>query len=99
MPSLMALWLIPTLTCSIWLEVHLLVRTLSDRYSRFERRIYFCRSTVEYERKANIELVEQRQAMENTLVSMAREVEKLRAELAAGDVRSWGAGMASFPPI
>ncbi|XP_030526247.1 protein FLX-like 3 isoform X2 [Rhodamnia argentea] len=50
------------------------------------------RSTVEYERKANIELVEQRQAMENTLVSMAREVEKLRAELAAGDVRSWGAG-------
>lgn len=36
--------------------------------------------------------MEQRQAMEKNLVSMAREVEKLRAELASTD-RSWGAGM------
>ncbi|KAJ6704350.1 PROTEIN FLX-LIKE 3 [Salix viminalis] len=39
------------------------------------------RSAIEYEKKANIELVEQRQSMEKSLVSMAREVEKLRAEL------------------
>lgn len=93
----MTFWLKPTLICCTWLEVRLLVRT--SLAQGIERGICFCRSTVEYERKANIELVEQRQAMENNLVSMAREVEKLRAELAAGDVRSWGAGTASFPPF
>lgn len=39
------------------------------------------RTTYEYETKANAEQIEQRQAMEKNLVSMAREVEKLRAEL------------------
>ena len=48
---------------------------------------------VDYEKKANIELTEQRQAMENNLISMAREVEKLRAELASTDGRRWSAGM------
>lgn len=47
---------------------------------------------VDYEKKANIELLEQRQAMEKNLVSMAREVEKLRAEFASSDSRQWGAG-------
>lgn len=37
--------------------------------------------------------MEQRQTMEKNLVSMAREVEKLRAELANADSRPWGAGM------
>ena len=55
-----------------------------------------CRNAVDYEKKANIELMEQRQAMEKNLVSMAREVEKLRAELANTDGRPWAAGMASF---
>ncbi|PON48129.1 Protein FLX-like [Parasponia andersonii] len=50
------------------------------------------RAAVDYEKKANIELVEQRQAMEKNLVSMAREVEKLRAELTNVDSRAWGAG-------
>ncbi|KAM6548716.1 hypothetical protein CsatB_020392 [Cannabis sativa] len=50
------------------------------------------RTAVEYEKKANIELMEQRQAMEKNLVSMAREVEKLRAELTNADGRPWGAG-------
>ncbi|GAB4842454.1 hypothetical protein Ancab_012427 [Ancistrocladus abbreviatus] len=49
------------------------------------------RTTIDYEKKANIELMEQRQAMEKNLVSMAREVEKLRAELSSAD-RPWGAG-------
>ncbi|XP_050232358.1 protein FLX-like 3 [Mercurialis annua] len=50
------------------------------------------RAANDYEKKANIELVEQRQAMEKNMVSMAREVEKLRAELASADSRPWGAG-------
>ncbi|KAI3901222.1 hypothetical protein MKX01_039748 [Papaver californicum] len=43
------------------------------------------RSAFEYEKKANVELLEQRQAMEKNLVSMAREVEKLRADFVGGD--------------
>ncbi|KAI8019885.1 Protein FLX-like 3 [Camellia lanceoleosa] len=50
------------------------------------------RNAIDYEKKANIELMEQRQAMEKNLVSMAREVEKLRAELANTDGRPWVSG-------
>ncbi|XP_010247707.1 PREDICTED: protein FLX-like 3 isoform X2 [Nelumbo nucifera] len=50
------------------------------------------RTAFEYEKKANAEMVEQRQAMEKNLVSMAREVEKLRADLASADARPWAAG-------
>lgn len=50
------------------------------------------RNTFDYEKKANMELMEQRQAMEKNLVSMAREVEKLRAEHASADARSWASG-------
>ncbi|XVF74419.1 hypothetical protein PTKIN_Ptkin13bG0109300 [Pterospermum kingtungense] len=50
------------------------------------------RTAIDYEKKANIELMEQRQAMEKNMVSMAREVEKLRAELANMDGRPWAAG-------
>eukprot|EP00258_Populus_trichocarpa_P036076 XP_024452095.1 protein FLX-like 3 isoform X1 [Populus trichocarpa] len=50
------------------------------------------RAAIEYEKKANIELVEQRQSMEKNLVSMAREVEKLRVELSSSDNRPpWSA--------
>ncbi|GMI93731.1 FLX-LIKE 3 [Hibiscus trionum] len=50
------------------------------------------RNAIDYEKKSNIELMEQRQAMEKNMVSMAREVEKLRAELAIMDGRPWAAG-------
>ncbi|KAK9131137.1 hypothetical protein Sjap_011624 [Stephania japonica] len=50
------------------------------------------RGAFEYEKKANVELVEQRQAMEKNLVSMAREVEKLRADLSTSDARPWSGG-------
>uniref|UniRef100_A0A2P2KBR8 Uncharacterized protein n=1 Tax=Rhizophora mucronata TaxID=61149 RepID=A0A2P2KBR8_RHIMU len=36
--------------------------------------------------------MEQRQSMEKNMVYMAREVEKLRAELASADPQPWGAG-------
>ncbi|XP_010318506.2 protein FLX-like 3 isoform X2 [Solanum lycopersicum] len=49
------------------------------------------RSAIEYEKKAKIELMDQRQAMETNLVTMAREVEKLRAELSNSDGRAWAA--------
>ncbi|CAJ2661121.1 unnamed protein product [Trifolium pratense] len=51
------------------------------------------RTMVDYEKKANMEFMEQRQSMEKNMVSMAREVEKLRAELASMDGRHWGAGV------
>ncbi|KAK8961364.1 hypothetical protein KSP40_PGU019703 [Platanthera guangdongensis] len=50
------------------------------------------RTAIEYEKKGNAELLEQRLAMEKNLVSMAREVEKLRADLANSEGRSWGVG-------
>lgn len=53
----------------------------------------FSRTIVDYEKKANMEFMEQRQSMEKNMVSMAREVEKLRAELASIDGRHWGPGM------
>ncbi|KAK4413801.1 protein FLX-like 3 [Sesamum alatum] len=64
------------------------------------------RTAIDYEKNASVELLEQRQAMEKNLVTMAREIEKLRSELAS--YRAWGAGGAygmrfsnpdaSFPP-
>lgn len=50
------------------------------------------RAAYDYEKKGNAELLDQRQAMEKNLVSMAREVEKLRADLANTDGRPWGVG-------
>lgn len=37
--------------------------------------------------------MDQRQAMETNMVTMAREIEKLRAELSNSDGRAWAAGM------
>ncbi|KAK1278162.1 hypothetical protein QJS04_geneDACA003628 [Acorus gramineus] len=50
------------------------------------------RTAFEFEMKGSAELMEQRQAMEKNLISMAREVEKLRADLGSADGRPWGAG-------
>ncbi|KAF3655200.1 Protein FLX-like 3 [Capsicum annuum] len=50
------------------------------------------RSAIEYEKKAKVELMDQRQAMETNMVTMAREIEKLRAELSNSDGRAWAAG-------
>ncbi|KAL3632915.1 hypothetical protein CASFOL_025899 [Castilleja foliolosa] len=50
------------------------------------------RRAIEYEKDANIELMEQRQAMEKNMVSMAREIEKLRSEAASSGARTLSAG-------
>ncbi|KAI5069418.1 hypothetical protein GOP47_0015719 [Adiantum capillus-veneris] len=50
------------------------------------------RTAFEFEKNANAELLEQRTAMEKNLVSMAREVEKLRAELTNAEKKVRGGG-------
>lgn len=53
------------------------------------------RAAIEYEKKAHVENLEQSQAMEKNMISMAREVEKLRAELANAEKRARAAAAAS----
>jgi predicted RNase H-like nuclease (RuvC/YqgF family) len=57
-----------------------------------QKELMHARDAIEYEKKEKFELMEQRQTMEKNMVSMAREVEKLRAELATVDSRPWGFG-------
>uniref|UniRef100_A0A5B6ZQM3 Protein FLX-like 3 n=1 Tax=Davidia involucrata TaxID=16924 RepID=A0A5B6ZQM3_DAVIN len=54
------------------------------------------RRAFEYEKKANEEQVEQKQAMEKNLVSMAREIEKLRAEQMSAERRARGLGAGGY---
>ncbi|KAM3255519.1 hypothetical protein ACQJBY_048643 [Aegilops geniculata] len=48
------------------------------------------RNACELEQKGNFELVEQRKAMEKSMISMAQEIQQMRAELANFDGRPWG---------
>lgn len=50
------------------------------------------RNACESEQKVNFELVEQRKAMEKSMISMAQEIQQMRSELANLDVRPWGTG-------
>lgn len=50
--------------------------------------ISFDRAAIEYEKKGYAENYEQGQVMEKNLISMAREVEKLRAEVANAEKRA-----------
>lgn len=65
---------------------------LRAEHERILQELMHARAAIDYEKKGGIELMEQRQAMEKNLVSMAREVEKLRAELTITDAGPWGAG-------
>ncbi|OMO70820.1 hypothetical protein CCACVL1_18645 [Corchorus capsularis] len=68
------------------------IPNLREEIDSMRQELIHARTAIDYEKKANIELMEQRQAMEKNMVSMAREVEKLRAELASVDGRAWAAG-------
>lgn len=57
----------------------------------------FFRRAYEYEKKANEEQVEQKKAMEKNLISMAREIERLRAEHLNAERRTRGLGSLSLP--
>lgn len=50
------------------------------------------RAAYEYEKKLNTEQMEQRQILEKNLISMAREVEKLRTESMTMDAMARGPG-------
>jgi len=52
------------------------------------------RQAIEYEKKGYAENYEQGQVMETNLISMAREVEKLRAEVANAEKRARAAAAA-----
>ncbi|CAL9133509.1 Protein kinase PKN PRK1, effector [Musa troglodytarum] len=67
--------------------------TLQIEIDGLRQELIRARTTYEYETKANAEQLEQRQAMEKNLVSMAREVEKLRAEM---EKRARGPGSGAY---
>ncbi|KAJ4953919.1 hypothetical protein NE237_030751 [Protea cynaroides] len=67
------------------------IPNLRQEIDMLHQELMHARTALEYEKKANIELMEHRQSMEKNLVSMAREVEKLHAELASVDGRPWAA--------
>lgn len=50
------------------------------------------RRALDFEKKAHEEQAEQKDAMEKNLISMAREIEKLRAELLNAERRGHGLG-------
>lgn len=57
--------------------------------------VFLGRAAVEYEKNVHAENMEQSQAMEKNMISMAREVEKLRAELANAEKRALAAAAAA----
>eukprot|EP00250_Pteridium_aquilinum_P001901 c1210_g1_i1 orf=212-1039(+) len=77
------------------------VPTMKVEMEALRDEIQRARAAFEYEKKANAELLEQRGVMEKNLVSMAREMEKLRAELTNADMKarvgSYGGGSYSMP--
>lgn len=56
-----------------------------------------CRAAIEYEKKGYAENYEHGQVMEKKLISMARELEKLRAEIANAEKRARAAAAVGNP--
>ncbi|TKW07141.1 hypothetical protein SEVIR_7G288100v4 [Setaria viridis] len=65
---------------------------LKEELDGLQLELIHVRTACELERKGNFELVEQRKAMEKNMISMAQEIEQMRAELAKFEVRPWGTG-------
>ncbi|KAJ7523761.1 hypothetical protein O6H91_18G062000 [Diphasiastrum complanatum] len=70
------------------------VPALRGENESLRQEIQRARTAFEFEKKANNEQFEERQVMEKNLVSMAREVEKLRAELTVAEKRARAGGNA-----
>ncbi|KAJ0974916.1 hypothetical protein J5N97_016881 [Dioscorea zingiberensis] len=66
------------------------IPTLKIEVDGLRQEFMMARSAYEYEKKLNTEQMEQRQVLEKNLVSMAREVEKLKAESLSMDNRARG---------
>ncbi|XP_057549824.1 protein FLX-like 3 [Amaranthus tricolor] len=65
---------------------------LKAQIESMQQELMHARAAIDYENKAKMALMEQKQAMENNVISMAREVEKLRAELTSSNARPWPTG-------
>lgn len=68
------------------------LNSLKAEVDGLHKELMEARRAIEYEKKANEEQVEQKQAMERNLISIAREIEKLRSEQIGADIRGYGAG-------
>ncbi|XP_047314389.1 protein FLX-like 3 [Impatiens glandulifera] len=56
------------------------VSALNSHYDELQKELMEARRAHEYEKKANEEQMNQKQAMEKNIISMSREIERLRAE-------------------
>ncbi|KAL6905494.1 hypothetical protein ACP4OV_003095 [Aristida adscensionis] len=65
---------------------------LKEEIDGLRQELIHVRTACGLEQKGNFELVEQRKAMEKSMISMAQEIEEMRAELAKFEGRSWGTG-------
>jgi chromosome segregation ATPase len=70
--------------------------SMRDDIDGMRNKIVEARRAIEYEKKTHEELVELNQAMEKNLISMAREIEKLRAEQLNAEWRARGLGGGSY---
>ncbi|KAI3982204.1 hypothetical protein MKX01_019110 [Papaver californicum] len=75
-------------------ETHSEVKTLPELHGELNslfQEHQRLRVTFEFEKGLNVELVEQLQRMENGMMAMAGEVEKLRAEVANAEIKAYAA--------
>lgn len=68
------------------------VPAMRGEVDALRQEVMHARTALEYEKKANAELFEQRQSVEKNLISMAREIEKLRAEAGSKAAAPWATG-------
>ncbi|KAG8380084.1 hypothetical protein BUALT_Bualt07G0156800 [Buddleja alternifolia] len=78
--------------CGKLLAVNQQIPFLSVELDGLHQEMLRARAAVDYEKNAKVQLMAQKQVMEKKLVAMAREVEKLRSELANSGARAWNAG-------
>ncbi|KAK8691375.1 hypothetical protein V6N13_074886 [Hibiscus sabdariffa] len=72
---------------------------LKAEIENVKQELHRARAAIEYEKKGYAENYEHGQVMEKKLISMARELEKLRAEIANAGKRSHAAGGSSGNPV
>ncbi|EES16812.1 protein FLX-like 3 [Sorghum bicolor] len=65
---------------------------LKTELDGLQQELIHVRTACGLEQKGNLELLEQRKAMEKNMLSMAQETEQMRGELAKFEVRPWGTG-------
>uniref|UniRef100_A0A0D3HS87 Uncharacterized protein n=1 Tax=Oryza barthii TaxID=65489 RepID=A0A0D3HS87_9ORYZ len=65
---------------------------LKAEIDALRQELVHARSACELEQKGNFQLVEQKKAMEKNMISMAQEIEQMRAELANSEGRPWAPG-------